>query len=151
MGPSGSLLEKPLPIDEPTFGRHTILIVDDDEALTEMLSRRLSRQGFETKAASSGGDGLQMARLLAPDLVVLDLHLPDLDGLTVCEQLADDPDTCSIPVIILSGMEKPNILRRCRAAGCQYFVRKPYDPNALLILIREAIRRTNHWGAESDF
>ena len=51
----------------------------------------------------------------------------------------------AIPVIILSGMERPDIIRRSRAAGCQYFVRKPYDPNALLILVQHAIGETRGW------
>jgi CheY-like chemotaxis protein len=75
----------------------------------------------------------------------LDLRLPDSDGLTVCQKLVDSPETCGIPVIIVSGMEHPEILRRCRAAGCHFYVRKPYDPNALLVLIRQAIDDTSHW------
>jgi CheY-like chemotaxis protein len=151
MWTSGSVLEKPQKADETASARYTVLIVDDDEALTETLSRRLKHQGFETLSAASGGEGLRKARSQRPDLVVLDLRLPDLDGLTVCEQLADDPDTCTIPVIILSGLEHPDILRRCRAAGCRYFLRKPYDPNALLILIREAIREAGGWDAGGGF
>ena len=66
-----------------------------------------------------------------PHLVLLDVRLPDVDGFVVCEELADDPDTCAIPVIMLSGMERPDIIRRSRAVGSQFYVRKPYDPNAL--------------------
>ena len=66
-------------------------------------------------------------------------------GFDVCQQLADDPQTCSIPVIILSGMERPDIIRRARSSGCQYFVRKPYDPNALLVLIQSAIGEADKW------
>ena len=72
--------------------------------------------------------------------MILDLRLPDVHGFSIpAEQLVDAAETCSIPVIMLSGMERPDIIRRCRAAGCTYFVRKPYDPNALLVLIRQAI------------
>ncbi len=125
--------------------RLSILIVDDDEVLADVLSRRLQQQGFATATAFSGGSGLAQARADRPDLIVLDLRLPDADGFDVCEKLADAPETCDIPVIILSGMEQPDILRRCRAAGCQYFLRKPYDPNALLILIRQAIQEAGDW------
>ncbi len=119
--------------------RQTVLIIDDDEVLSDVLSRRLQQQGFNAITADSGQCGLARARADQPSLIVLDLRLPDADGITICEQLADDLDTCSIPVIILTGMERPDILRRCRAAGCYYYLRKPYDPNALLILIRQAI------------
>jgi len=119
--------------------RRTILIIDDDEVLSDVLSRRLQQQGFKAITADSGQCGLARARADQPSLILLDLRLPDADGITICEQLADDFETCSIPVIILTGVERPDILRRCRAAGCQYYLRKPYDPNALLILIRQAI------------
>ena len=141
----GNLLEEPKLQPVPTESRPTILIVDDDEALTEVLSIRLQRQGFETTTANSGEDGLAKARSQRPALVVLDLRLPDMDGFSICQELADSPETCTIPVIILSGMDRPDILRRARAAGCSYFVHKPYDPNALLLLIREAIGEADAW------
>ncbi len=140
-----SILEQPQPEAVVPVSRPTILIIDDDQPHSEVLSRRLQQQQFETITADSGNLGLAVARSEHPSLVLLDLRLPDTDGFTVCEELADSSDTCSIPVIILSGMEQPDILRRCRAAGCHYFVRKPYDPNALLTLIRQAIRETNGW------
>jgi DNA-binding response OmpR family regulator len=124
---------------------NTVLIVDDDSALVEVLTLRLKTQGFKTLSAASGSQGLSMARRERPDLIVLDLRLPDIDGFAICQELADSPDTCAIPVIILSGMERPDIIRRSREAGCQYYVRKPYDPNALLILIRHAIDEAGTW------
>ncbi|OHB85558.1 MAG: hypothetical protein A2V98_20160 [Planctomycetes bacterium RBG_16_64_12] len=139
------ILEEPELAPEDTGGRETILIVDDDEAMTEVLSRRLNQQGFETVTADSGVAGLAIARSQQPALIVLDLRLPDMGGFAVCQQLVDSPGTCHIPVIILSGMERPDIIRRSRAAGCDYFVRKPYDPNVLLVLIRQALRERNAW------
>lgn len=124
----------------------SILIVDDDQEMVEALSMRLKQQGFTVHAAHTGNDGLVKAHAEHPDLVLLDLRMPGPDGFTICQELADAPDTAAIPVIILSGMERPDIIRRSRAAGCQYFVRKPYDPNALLILIRHAIEEARHWG-----
>ncbi len=135
-------------VASPRTGRHQrILIIDDDEAMVDVLSRRLGQQGFQTVAADCGAAGLAIARAELPLLIVLDLRLPDKDGLAVCEDLVDSAETCGIPVIILTGMERPDIIRRCRAAGCQYFVRKPYDPNALLVLIRQAIAESGHGDA----
>jgi CheY-like chemotaxis protein len=141
---SASVLERPQPAPAriKTGIRKTVLIIDDDEVLSDVLSRRLEQQGFDTLMADSGQCGLARARSDQPSLILLDLRLPDTDGFTICEQLADDPQTCSIPVIILSGMERPDILRRCRAVGCHFYLHKPYDPNALLILIRQAIQDT---------
>ena len=127
---------KPVAIEQL---RQSILMVDDDHDQVDALTYRLNQQGYRTFAAESGRYGLEVALEQHPNLILLDLRLPDADGFDVCQQLNDHPETCFIPVIILSGMERPDIIRRSRAAGCQYFVRKPYDPNALLILIEQAI------------
>ena len=119
--------------------RRSILIVEDDEALAEVLSLRLGRQGFHTTTATSGQLGLTLARAEKPHVILLDVQLPDMDGLELCQQLVDDERTCEIPVIIVSGSERGDIVRRSRAAGCHYFLGKPYDPNALLALIRQAL------------
>jgi putative two-component system response regulator len=139
------LSEQPELAPLETTQRRRILIVDDDEALVDLLSRRLQQQGYETVTADTGHAGLALARREPPALVILDLRLPDVDGFSICQQLVDSPETCNIPVIMLSGMERPDIIRRCRAAGCYYFVRKPYDPNALLVLIRQAITEAGPW------
>lgn len=136
------LLEELKLAREETPQRPTILVIDDDEALADLLSERLKRQGFHAVTADSGKSGLAMAKKERPSLVVLDLRLPDMDGFSICEELADSCETCDIPVIILSAMEQPDIIRRARLAGCFYFVRKPYDPNALLVLIRQALEES---------
>jgi len=140
-----NVLEKPQPTVAKGAKRPTILVVDDDEALADVLSRRLNQQGFDTLLADCGELALAKARSESPALIVLDLRLPDMDGFSICQELADSPATCQIPVIILSGMERPDIIRRSRAAGCCYFVRKPYDPNAMLVLIRQAINEASGW------
>ncbi len=127
-----------------------VLIVDDDHAQAEVLAYRLARQGYETLTANTGRSGLQLARGQSPSLVLLDLRLPDMDGLNICQELTDDGLTCGIPVIILSGMERPDIIRRSRAAGCHYYVRKPYDPNALLLLVQRAIEEAASWHDQDD-
>jgi CheY-like chemotaxis protein len=139
------LLEQPLARAHAPTRPQRILIIDDDDAMVDVLSQRLHRQGYEILVATSGDEGLATARRQIPHLVLLDLRLPDADGFSVCQELADSAETCSIPVIILSGMERPDIIRRSRAAGCQYFVRKPYDPNALLILMQHAIGEARDW------
>lgn len=131
------LLEKASPL--AATARHRVLIVDDDEALADVLSTRLARQGFGTLIADSGRKAMQLAQRDLPDCILLDLRLPDVDGFDLCQDLVDAPQTSAIPVIIVSGLDRPDIIRRCRAAGCYYYVRKPYDPNALLTLIRQAI------------
>lgn len=145
-----NVLDSPQLTPLETEKRQTILIVDDDEAMVDVLSRRLKQQGFKTISADSGTAGLAAAQSQIPALIVLDLRLPDTDGFTVCQRLVDSAETCDIPVIILSGMERPDIIRRSRAAGCNYFVRKPYDPNALLVLIRQALDESESWANDDE-
>jgi len=128
--------------------RHSVLIIDDDEGVSNVLAHCLKQQGFRTVAVGSAAAGVASAKQEPPSAVILDLGLPDADGLTVCEQLSDMPETCGTPIIVLSGRDGPGLVRRCRAAGCHYFVRKPYDPGALLVLLREAIRQTSLWAEE---
>jgi CheY-like chemotaxis protein len=142
---SAQLLEQPRTRMHCRRAPQKILIIDDDDVMVDVLGQRLGRQGYEISVATSGEEGLALARQHIPSLVLLDLRLPDADGFNICQQLGDSPETCAIPVIILSGMERPDIIRRSRAAGCQYYVRKPYDPNALLILVQHAIGETSSW------
>jgi DNA-binding response OmpR family regulator len=143
--PTDQLSIAPLPSAMPSDVGDRILIIDDDENVVAGLSRRLIQQGFSVTLAATGAQGSTTAHRDHPDLIILDLRLPDTDGFSVCQELADAPDTCSTPVILLSGMTRPDIIRRPRAAGCQYFVRKPCDPSTLLALIRHSIDESRRW------
>jgi len=125
--------------------RDRILIIDDDEAIVSALSQRLQQHGFHVSLAATANQGRTSAYRDLPDLIIVDLRLPDADGFTLCQELADSPETCCTPLIVLSGMVRPDIIRRSRAAGCEYFVRKPYDPNALLVLIQHSIAESRRW------
>ena len=142
---SNEMVVQPRSVIHPQKARQRILIVDDDHSQAEVLSIGLNQQGFCTLSVGTGCGGLRLARSERPDLVLLDLRLPDVDGLHICQQLSDDSRTRDIPIIIISGMERPDIVRSSRAAGCHYFVRKPYDPNALLLLVQNAIQDRNAW------
>lgn len=125
--------------------RRSVLIVDDDRDQADVLSMRLEGQGFDTIIANTGTEALERAQSGMPNLIVLDLRLPDLSGFEVCQRLGDDEKTCHIPIIILSGMERPDIVRRARSVGSSYYVRKPYDPNALLVLVQSAVEEAMDW------
>jgi len=140
---SVDILERPQVSRVAVRQRVKILIIDDDAARAGQLTRRLGRQGFATVWARSGESGLAIARSEKPGLAILDLQAPDDGGLAICERLADGPATCGIPVIILSDTDRPDAVRRCRAAGCHFFLRTPYDPNVLLLLIRQALADSN--------
>lgn len=127
-------LEESLLTDKPT-----VLIIDDDQDQVGVLRYNLSQQGFKVFAAHSGSDGMRLLKAEMPNIVLLDIELPDATGFELCERIADDPETFQIPVIFVSGVERNDVLKRARAAGCAYYVRKPYDPNALLVLIKQTL------------
>ena len=124
-----------------------VLVVDDDEGQVLALRHRLERLGYEVVSALTGRRAVALARETAPDLVLLDLRLPDATGFEVCEDLVDSPSTCGTPIIILSAMEGPDIVRQARRVGCAFYVRKPYDPNVLLTLIEHALQQERDWDA----
>ena len=138
-----------LPAEEPCQvvapERERILIVDDDFSQAESLGFCFRKQGYDVSIATTCSDGVHQAFSHHPDVVVLDLALPDGDGLDVCAELADHQSTAHVPVIVVSGTERPAIVRQARTAGCRFFVRKPYDPNALLVLVQQAISDARDW------
>ena len=129
----------PEPDEHEVGAGRSVLIVDDDELLAESLAMSLNGLGFLTSTADRADLGITLAHSDRPDVILLDYSLPDLDGFTVCQRLEEDPVTAAIPVIMLSGSVEDEMIRRARAAGCQFYVQKPYDPNALLSLIDIAL------------
>jgi len=108
-----------------------ILIVDDDVEFAQLLEFNLERRGCETRIAYHGMDGLRLARTESPDLILLDLMLPDLGGLSVCEILQNQPSTRDIPVFILSALDQKWAASKSGKAKCAKFFRKPVDQKLL--------------------
>jgi CheY-like chemotaxis protein len=105
----------------------TILYVEDNEDNIYMLSTRLQREGFEVSIARTGSDGVEMARAELPDLVIMDLVLPEMDGFEAARQLRNSSDTSHIPIIALSASVLPEHQHRAIDAGCDDFETKPVD------------------------
>ena len=105
----------------------TILYVEDNEDNIYMLSTRLRREGFEVSIARTGSEGVEMARTELPDLVIMDLVLPEMDGFEAARQLRNSSDTSHIPIIALSASVLPEHQHRAIDAGCDDFETKPVD------------------------
>jgi len=118
------------------------LVVDDDPVQLEILEFRLRQLNFQVTKLSSGAGLQETARSLQPHLILLDIELPDGDGIDLCRGLSDDRQTCEIPVVLLSGTERSDVVRAARGAGSRFFLRKPYDPNALALIIEHTARNT---------
>ncbi|MET0851640.1 MAG: response regulator transcription factor [Candidatus Rokuibacteriota bacterium] len=119
-----------------------VLIVEDEPDIRDLLAFHLGREGYQVWTAASGADGFRMAVRERPDLVLLDLMLPELDGLEVCRRLRRDPATATTPVIMLTakGDEIDRVVGL--EIGADDYVAKPFSPKELLARVRAVLRRT---------
>lgn len=109
-----------------------ILLVEDDEMNRDMLSRRLALEDFIVLQAVNGIDGIAVARAESPDLILMDIGLPDLDGWQATRRLKEDDATRSIPVIALTAHAMMGDAQRFLEAGCDAYEAKPVDFNRLV-------------------
>lgn len=116
-----------------------ILCVEDNDDNLFMLQRRLTRAGFEVKIATNGTEGVEWAKTLLPDLIVMDLHLPGLNGWDATRRLKSQPETKHIPVVVLSVNTGESHRARAIAAGCDAYETKPADFERLMGIIRSLL------------
>jgi len=127
-----------------------ILLVEDHEELWDFLSRRLQRRGFEVELAHDGQEGLDKARALRPDVILLDMNLPVMDGWTAARELRADPNTQRTPIIALTAHAMSGDRGRVLEAGCDDYHPKPVDFARLLEQIDAALLRRDEKEAEGD-
>jgi len=109
-----------------------ILLVEDNEMNRDMLSRRLARKGYEVVIAEDGGKGVELAGTVAPDLVLMDMSLPVLDGWEATRRIKADPTTAEIPVIALTAHAMAGDREQALGAGCDDYDTKPIELPRLL-------------------
>jgi len=120
-----------------------ILLVEDNEMNRDMLSRRLNRNGFEVVIAVNGQDGVDLAGSTRPDLILMDMSLPVLDGWEATKIVKSNPDTARIPVIALTAHAMVHDRERAMAAGCDEFDTKPIELSRLLEKINSLLRASS--------
>jgi two-component system alkaline phosphatase synthesis response regulator PhoP len=118
-----------------------ILIVEDEKEILDLVKLYLEKEGYRTRTAVSGLDGLKQVKTDQPDLVILDLMLPELDGLEVCKRLRADPQSAMIPIIMLTAKagEADTIIGL--ELGADDYVTKPFSPKALVARVKALFRR----------
>ena len=121
--------------------RRKILVVEDNTELLELLRLNLKAAGFAVATATNGIEALKKAHSLLPDLVLLDLVLPELDGFAVCETLRKGAATASIPIIVLTGLDNDSARQAIARAGRCDFIAKPVNPKHLVARIKELLRQ----------
>ena len=120
----------------------TILAVDDEEDILELLEYNLAKEGFRVVRVTSGEAALSAARRAAPDLILLDLMLPGVDGLEVCKELKRDGKTSKIPIIMLTAKGEEADVVLGLELGADDYITKPFSPRVLIARIRAALRRS---------
>jgi two-component system, OmpR family, alkaline phosphatase synthesis response regulator PhoP len=119
-----------------------VLIVEDMESVVTLLRMLLEREGFEVTTAQDGLEALEAVRREKPDLVLLDLILPGLDGLEVCRRIRHDPITAHLPIIILSGKEEEADKVIGLEIGADDYITKPFQANELIARVKSRLRRS---------
>ncbi|MBL0176016.1 MAG: response regulator [Ignavibacteria bacterium] len=124
------------------MAKGTILVVEDEEDILELITFNLLKDGYKVERARTGEDALVKARHLHPDLVVLDIMLPGVDGLEVCRAIKGATETAHIPVVMLTAKTEESDIVSGLELGADDYVTKPFSPRVLLARIKSVIRRT---------
>lgn len=121
--------------------KENILIVDDEEDVLELVRYNLDKNGYRIETATTGEDALAKARAKLPDLIILDLMLPGIDGLEVCKKLKSDTKTQNIPIIMLTAKGEETDIVAGLELGADDYVTKPFSPKVLVARVRRILHR----------
>lgn len=121
----------------------TILVIDDEKDLIELLSYNLGKEGYDVIVAHDGQSGLDVVKKHRPDLVVLDIMMPGLDGLQVCQRLRADPRTGRIPIIMLTAKATETDRIVGLELGADDYVTKPFSPREVIARLKAVLRRSS--------
>ena len=124
------------------MGVKKVLVVDDDDRVREMIEFRLTLFGYEVVQATNGQEGLVAVRREQPDLILLDVMMPELDGFQVCRRLKQDEATKGIPVVMLTAKAEAKDVTRAFESGADDYVVKPYDPAVLQAKVKKNLGLT---------
>ena len=127
--------------------KEKILIVDDEKDIVKLLEYNLKKEGFRTVTAYDGNEALEKAGREHPDLILLDVMLPEVDGLEVCKQIKKDPATRTVPVIMLTARSQETDKVIGLELGADDYVTKPFGVRELLARVKALLRRTHEAGA----
>ena len=127
-----------------------VLVADDNENNRDMLSRRLQRQGMKVETATGGRQALELVRNRPFDVVLLNIMMPELDGLSVLQQMKADPQTRHIPVIMISALDELDSVIRCIEAGAEDYLPKPFNPTLLRARISACLEKKSLREAEQQ-
>lgn len=121
----------------------TVLIIDDEEDIRDILAYNLKKEGFAVHTAQNGVDGIELAKSLLPDVVLLDVMMPEMDGIEVCEILRNSPDTKNLRICFLTARSEDYSQIAGLDAGADDYVAKPIKPKVLISRLKALMRRNS--------
>jgi len=127
-----------------------VLVVDDEEDLLELVRYNLSKEGFQVRCVANGEEAILEAKSFLPDLILLDLMLPTVDGLGVCKILKSSPLTQNIPVMMVTAKTEESDVVSGLELGADDYITKPFSPRVLLARIRAVLRRKSRPALDED-
>jgi two-component system alkaline phosphatase synthesis response regulator PhoP len=130
--------------------KEKILVVDDEEDILELVKYNLDKEGFLVNCASTGEDALQKSKKDLPDLILLDLMLPGIDGLDVCRELKAEPTTKGVPIVMLTAKGEDADIVAGLELGADDYITKPFSPRVLLARVKVVLRRRKREEPEND-
>ena len=118
-----------------------ILVIDDEHELVKAVEIRLRASGYEVEVAYDGASGIEKVKETRPDLVLLDIIMPKMNGHEVCEKLIADSETKGIPIIIFTASQKKGLEAKCKDSGVTDFIVKPFETENLLNIVNEILNK----------
>lgn len=123
-----------------------VLIIEDDEIILECIGVMLEAEGMEVLSTRSGQQGLELGRTEKPDLVVSDLHMPEVNGFDVLKGLKRNPETARVPFLVITADSSPSVKQRCEELGVDAFILKPFGPDLLMDTVKDLLQQDKSAG-----
>ncbi len=131
-------------VEYANMSQGNVLVIDDEPQITEIIEAFLTNAGYEVHVSNVAAEGLKLARQLKPDVILLDIMMPDIDGYSLCNDLKNDNATANIPVVFLTGKDRNDDMGRSFKAGGDMFIKKPFSCDRLLEILNIILLSTKH-------
>ena len=128
----------------PNMSQGNILVIDDEPQITEIIDAFLTNSGYEVHVSNIATEGLKLAKQLKPDVILLDIMMPEVDGYSLCNDLKNDNDTAGVPVVFLTGKDRNDDMGRSFKVGGDMFIKKPFSCERLLEILNIILLSTKH-------
>ena len=130
--------------------RETILVIEDDHDIRELIEFNLTKEGYRVRCAGNGEDGLRRIKTEAPDLIILDLMLPGVDGIELCRRIKQDPVTRAIAIVMVTAKSEEGDVVLGLKIGADDYIAKPFSPRMLIARVEAVLRRGSLKEARED-